>query len=297
MMKINTVNHFISDAFKSLRRNKTLCFASVITVLITFFVLGIFVLISKNVGLALNDVQSKVDVRVYLKDDIKLIEQREVEIKLNELPGVKEIQYESKEQAFKNFQESTKESKGLLEGYNLNNNPFPASFVVKLQDPSYAKSIADAVQSMPGVESIGNQQDIVNTITKVVNAFRVLGFVLFIILTGVAVFLIMNTTKLTVYSRRREVGIMKFVGATDWFIRWPFIIEGMIIGLIGSVLAIIFLVLAYNGFVSWISDKVLYISLLPVSYVGTNLLLYFGLGGLVVGGVSSYASLRKFLIV
>ncbi len=276
MMKINTVNHFISDAFKSLRRNKTLCFASVITVLITFFVLGIFVLISKNVGLALNDVQSKVDVRVYLKDDIKLIEQREVEIKLNELPGVKEIQYESKDQAFKNFQESTKDSKGLLEGYNLDNNPFPASFIVKLKDPSYAKSIADAVQSMPGVESIGNQQDIVNTITKVVNAFRVLGFVLFIILTGVAVFLIMNTTKLTVYSRRREVGIMKFVGATDWFIRWPFIIEGMIIGLIGSVLSILFLVLAYNGFVSWISDKVLYISLLPVSYVATNLLLYFG---------------------
>ncbi len=254
-------------------------------------------LISKNVGLALNDVQSKVDVRVYLKDDIKLIEQREVEIKLNELPGVKEIQYESKDQAFKNFQESTKDSKGLLEGYNLDNNPFPASFIVKLKDPSYAKSIADAVQSMPGVESIGNQQDIVNTITKVVNAFRVLGFVLFIILTGVAVFLIMNTTKLTVYSRRREVGIMKFVGATDWFIRWPFIIEGMIIGLIGSVLSILFLVLAYNGFVSWISDKVLYISLLPVSYVATNLLLYFGLGGLVVGGVSSYASLRKFLIV
>lgn len=296
-MKINTVNHFISDAFKSLRRNKTICFASIITVIITFFVLGIFVLITKNVGLALNDVQSKVELKVFLKDDIKLIEQREVEIKLHELPGVKDVQYESKEQAFTSFQESTKDNKGLLEGYSLEKNPFPASFIVKLADPSDAEAVTNAVKDLPGVESIGNQQDLINTITKVVNGVKVVGAVLFIILVGVAIFLIMNTTKLTVYSRRREVGIMKFVGATDWFIRWPFIIEGMIIGLIGSVISTFFVFLVYKGFVSWISSKVLYVSLINVSYIGTALLWEFALGGLIVGGVASYAALRKFLIV
>ena len=296
-MKINTVNHFISDAFKSLRRNKTICFASIITVIITFFVLGIFVLITKNVGLALNDVQSKVELKVFLKDDIKLIEQREVEIKLHELQGVKDVQYESKEQAFTSFQESTKDNKGLLEGYSLEKNPFPASFIVKLADPSDAEAVTNAVKDLPGVESIGNQQDLINTITKVVNGIKVVGAVLFIILVGVAIFLIMNTTKLTVYSRRREVGIMKFVGATDWFIRWPFIIEGMIIGLIGSVISTFFVFLVYKGFVSWISSKVLYVSLINVSYIGTALLWEFALGGLIVGGVASYAALRKFLIV
>ncbi|MFR9239151.1 MAG: permease-like cell division protein FtsX [Clostridium baratii] len=296
-MKINTVNHFISDAFKSLRRNKTICFASIITVIITFFVLGIFVLITKNVGLALNDVQSKVELKVFLKDDIKLIEQREVEIKLHELPGVKDVQYESKEQAFTSFQESTKDNKGLLEGYSLEKNPFPASFIVKLADPSDAEAVTNAVKDLSGVESIGNQQDLINTITKVVNGIKVVGAVLFIILVGVAIFLIMNTTKLTVYSRRREVGIMKFVGATDWFIRWPFIIEGMIIGLIGSVISTFFVFLVYKGFVSWISSKVLYVSLINVSYIGTALLWEFALGGLIVGGVASYAALRKFLIV
>ncbi|WP_209797369.1 permease-like cell division protein FtsX [Clostridium moniliforme] len=296
-MKINTVNHFISDALKSLRRNKTICFASVITVLITFFVLGIFLLMTKNVGLALDNVQSKVELKVFLKDDIKLIEKREVEIKLHELPGVKEVQYESKDDAFKNFQESTKENKGLLEGYSLDKNPFPASYIVKLSDPSYAKSVTEGVKNLPGVESIGNQQDLINTITKVVNAIKGVGLVLFIILVGVAVFLIMNTTKLTVYSRRREVGIMKFVGATDWFIRWPFIIEGMIIGLVGSLLSVLLIFIAYKGFITWISGKLLLISLVPLSYVGTSLLLYFALGGLVVGGVASYAALRKFLVV
>lgn len=297
MMKINTVNHFISDAFKSLRRNKTICFASIITVIITFFVLGIFVLITKNVGLALNDVQSKVELKVFLKDDIKLIEQREVEIKLHELPGVKEVQYESKEQAFTSFEDSTKDNKGLLEGYSLEKNPFPASFIVKLTDPKDAEAVTNGVKDLPGVESIGNQQDLINTITKVVNGVKVIGAVLFVILVGVAVFLIMNTTKLTVYSRRREVGIMKFVGATDWFIRWPFIIEGMIIGLVGSVLSTALVFFAYKGFVSWIASKMLYVSLINVSYVGTALLWQFAIGGLVVGGVASYAALRKFLIV
>ena len=297
MMKINTVNHFISDAFKSLRRNKTICFASIITVIITFFVLGIFVLITKNVGLALNDVQSKVELKVFLKDDIKLIEQREVEIKLHELPGVKEVQHESKEQAFTSFEDSTKDNKGLLEGYSLEKNPFPASFIVKLTDPKDAEAVTNAVKDLPGVESIGNQQDLINTITKVVNGVKVIGAVLFVILVGVAVFLIMNTTKLTVYSRRREVGIMKFVGATDWFIRWPFIIEGMIIGLVGSVLSTVLVFFAYKGFVSWIASKMLYVSLINVSYVGTALLWQFAIGGLVVGGVASYAALRKFLIV
>ncbi|MFC4782458.1 permease-like cell division protein FtsX [Eubacterium multiforme] len=296
-MKINTVSHFISDASKSLRRNKTICFASVITVLITFFVLGIFLLMTKNVGLALDNVQSKVELKVFLKDDIKLIEKREVEIKLHELPGVKEVQYESKDDAFKSFQESTKENKGLLEGYSLDKNPFPASYIVKLSDPSYAKSVTEGIKNLPGVESIGNQQDLINTITKVVNAIKGVGLVLFIILVGVAVFLIMNTTKLTVYSRRREVGIMKFVGATDWFIRWPFIIEGMIIGLVGALLSVLLIFIAYKGFITWISGKLLLISLVPLSYVGTSLLLYFALGGLVVGGVASYAALRKFLIV
>lgn len=296
-MKINTVNHFISDAFKSLRRNKTICFASIITVIITFFVLGIFVLITKNVGLALNDVQSKVELKVFLKDDIKLIEQREVEIKLHELPGVKDVQYESKEQAFTSFQESTKDNKGLLEGYSLEKNPFPASFIVKLADPSDAEAVTNAVKDLPGVESIGNQQDLINTITKVVNGIKVVGAVLFIILVGVAIFLIMNTTKLTVYSRRREVGIMKFVGATDWFIRWPFVIEGIIIGAIGSLLSSIILYFAYNGIFRWIVSSMFIVNLVQPQFVLTTLLACFVGGGIVVGAIGSIFALRKFLIV
>lgn len=122
-MKINTVNYFISDAFKSLRRNKTISLASVITVLITFSVLGIFTLVAKNANLAIGGVESKIELKVYLLDDVKLIDQREIEVKLREQDGVKEIEYESREQALKNFEDMMKDTPGLLEGYTLKNNP------------------------------------------------------------------------------------------------------------------------------------------------------------------------------
>ena len=283
-MKINTVNYFISDAFKSLRRNKTISLASVITVLITFSVLGIFTLVAQNANLAIGGVESKIELKVYLLDDVKLIDQREIEVKL-------------REQALKNFEDMMKDTPGLLEGYTLKNNPLPASYIVRLTDPSYAEAISEAVQDLPGVESIGNQQDVINQIHGIVKVVRVVGIVLFIILIGVSIFLIMNTTKLTVYSRRREVGIMKFVGATDWFIRWPFIIEGMVIGLLGAIFSVIGVYFIYRFGVGIIANNILMVSLINPTYVLTMLSWQFALGGIAVGGVASYIALRKFLVV
>lgn len=296
-MKINTVKHFIKDAFISLKRNKTISIASIITVLITFFVLGTFSLVAKNANLAMGDVEDKVELVVFLLEDVKLIDKREVEVKLRQQEGVKEIVYESKEEAFKNFEELMKESEGLLKGYSLEKNPFPESYIIKLEDPSYAEAISESVVGLPGVESIRNQEDLINTVTSIVKGVRVIGVVLFVILIAVSIFLIMNTTKLTVYSRRREVGIMKFVGATDWFIRWPFIIEGMVIGVIGSLLSVIALFFLYKVIFGMIVTKMLMVNLISPMYVLTSLLWKFVLGGLVVGGTASYAALRKFLIV
>jgi len=296
-MKINTIAHFIKDAFTSLKRNKTISIASVITVLITFFVLGIFVLVANNINKGINTVQNKVELKIFLKDDIKLIDQREIEIKLREIEGVKDVIYQSKEEEYKNFQSTTNENEGLLKGYTLQNNPFSASFTVKLESPEYASAVSEGIKDFEGVETIGDQQELVDKIVGIVNGVKVVGFGLFIILVGVSIFLIMNTTKLTVYSRRREVGIMKFVGATDWFIRWPFVIEGMVIGFIGATLACGALFAAYNGLVRWIASQLVFVSLVPATFIFSTLLWQFMLGGIIVGGIASIISLRKFLVV
>lgn len=296
-MKINTITHFIKDAFTSLKRNRTISIASVITVLITFFVLGIFMLVASNINKGISNVQNKVELKIFLKDDIKLIDQREIEIKLREFDGVKDVVYTSKEDEYKNFQATTNENEGLMKGYTLTNNPFSAAFTVKLEAPEDVAVVNEGIKDFSGIESIGGQQELVDKIISIVNGLKVVGFGLFAILVGVSIFLIMNTTKLTVFSRRREVGIMKFVGATDWFIRWPFVIEGMVIGIIGATLACAALFIVYNALVKWIASQLVFISLVPTSYVLTTLSWQFMLGGFVVGGVASVIALRKFLEV
>ena len=297
-MKINTINYLIGDAFKSLKRNKTISIASMITVLITFVVLGVFSLVAQNANLAIEGVQSKVELKVFLKDDIKLIDKREIEVKLREQPGVKSVEFESKEDAYNNFAESMGDNSGILQGYTVdNNNPFPESYIVKLDDADDAEEVTSAIQEMEGVESVSDQQELINTVQNVVKGLRIVGAILFIVLIGVSIFLIMNTTKLTVYSRRREVGIMKFVGATDWFTRWPFIIEGMVIALIGALLSTVVVFFLYKATVGVIASKMIMVKLVAPSYVFVSLLWKFVLSSLVAGGIASYAALRKFLVV
>ena len=296
-MKINTINYFIVDALKSIKRNITVSFAAMLTVLVTFFVLGTFTLVGLNFNKTIEDVADKIEIKVYLQDDIKLVNQREVEIKLAEQEGVKAVTYESKDEAFTKLKKDLEGNSGMLEGYSLENNPLASSYIVTLEDASYAGDVSKAVEDMTGVESITNQQELIEKISNVVDFVQILGVVLFFVFIGVSIFLIMNTIKLAVYSRRREVGIMKFVGATDWFIRWPFVIEGMIIGAVGSLFATVILYFIYRGIFGFIASNLLIANLVPVSFVLTTLLGGFLLGGIVVGAIGSIAALRKFLVV
>ena len=296
-MKINTINYFIVDALKSIKRNITVSFAAMLTVLVTFFVLGTFTLVGLNFNKTIEDVADKIEIKVYLQDDIKLVNQREVEIKLAEQEGVKAVTYESKDEAFTKLKKDLEGNSGMLEGYSLENNPLASSYIVTLEDASYADDVSKAVEDMTGVESITNQQELIEKISRLVDFVQILGVVLFFVFIGVSIFLIMNTIKLAVYSRRREVGIMKFVGATDWFIRWPFVIEGMIIGAVGSLLATAILYFIYRGVFGFIASNLLIANLVPVSFVLTTLLGGFLLGGIVVGAIGSIAALRKFLVV
>lgn len=296
-MKFNTLKYFFIDAFKSLKRNRTLSIAAMITVLITFFIFGTFILLGLNFNKAIEDVASKVEIKVNLDNDIKLIDQREIEMKLNEQEGVKDVVYESKEEAFVNLKEMLKDNQGLLEGYDLKDNPLPSSFIVKLKDPEASTQIAETVKNMPGVEDISNQQEMIDTISSFVNGVRIAGIILFAVFIGVSIFLITNTIKITVYSRRKEVGIMKYVGATDWFIRWPFIIEGIIIGVIGSLVASILLYSFYRWMFGYIVSNMFLVSLVSPSFVLGTLTWIFLLGGTIVGALGSIVALRKFLDV
>ncbi|QLY82266.1 permease-like cell division protein FtsX [Clostridium intestinale] len=296
-MKLSSIKYFIVDAFKSIRRNLTISIASMATVLVTLLIFGVFLLTALNIGKGVADIESKVEIMVVLKDDITMMDQREIEIQLKKETGVKDVVYESKAEALEKFKGQLNEYKDLLNGYDDKNNPLTNSFLVKLEKPEYAEEVANSVSDMTGVESVENDQELINKIASFTKAIRWVGVVLFIILVGVSLFLIINTIKLTVFSRRREVGIMKFVGATDWFIRWPFIIEGVIIGLLGAILSNIVLYSSYSLLFSVLSKQLITMTLVAPSYVLTVMLGEFIIGGILIGAFGSFIALRKFLIV
>lgn len=297
-MKTNTIKHFFVDAMKSLKRNKTISIASALTVSATLFIFGIFVLIAVTVNNQVKMIEDMVEVEVFLTDDISISDQRNIESTLKDLNGVEDVIYKSKLEALEDFKDQMKGNEVILSGYGSDNNPLPSSFVVKISSPEVAESINDAVKSMPGYEPGEGHTDIIDKIIKVSSTIKVVGVVVFIIFIGVSLFLISNTIKLTVFSRRREISIMKFVGATDWFIRWPFIIEGIIIGVIGALIANGLLSIGYNILYTNVTQSMIGATPLAApSYVYTIILLEFLVAGIIVGALGSFVSLRKFLEV
>lgn len=288
---------FIIDALKSLKRNKTITFASIITVAATLFIFGVFLIVAQTINMGVESVESKVEIKAYLIDEITTQEQSNIETILQGVEGVKEITYESKEEAFDKFKERLGEDNAILAGFSEDRNPLPNSFVVSLEEPEAAMRVEEALSGVRGVEDVGNERETVERIIGLAKIIRTMGVVIFIILVLVSLFLISNTIKLTVYSRRREIGIMKFVGATDWFIRWPFLIEGMIMGLIGGIIAVSVVFFAYQLVYTDITQSLFYAGLVKPSEVLNSFSWQFGLTGLVIGALGSFIALKRFLDV
>ncbi|HEY5561880.1 MAG TPA: permease-like cell division protein FtsX [Clostridiaceae bacterium] len=293
-MKISTGKYFLSDSFKSIGRNRTLSLASMFTVAAALFIFGIFVLTGVNVSTAIKNVESKVQVEIFLKDDITDIQRSDLEAKINSNKDVLKMIFQSKSDAMERFKNIIgKDNPGLISG--ISSDILPTSFVVTMKKPEQISALISQVTGMPGIDTIENKKDFIEKIVTITNGIKWIGAVVFIILGGVALFLISNTIKITVYSRRREISIMKFIGATDWFIRWPFIIEGMIIGIVGSLISTIVLFYTYGFVVNKVVGDIL--TMIPASFIFTYLVWIFLACGVVIGAIGSAFAIRKFLVV
>ena len=297
-MTINTLKYYIIDALKSLKRNATISLASAVTVTATMVILGVFILLMQNVNLGMSNLESKIQVQVFLKEGISRTDQENIEQKLNEISGVKNIKFEDKSKALEKFSEQvSKDDESLLNNYNDSNNPLPNSYIVNLENPEVSKQVVSSLDNLEGIESVGNDRDFTDKIISISKSVKWIGIALSIIMVSVSVFLISNTIKLAIYSRRKEIGIMKFVGATDWFIRWPFVIEGAVIGLLGTIGANTLLYYIYKTTFVKINENLLLANLLSPSYVTQTLQWQLLLVGILIGGLGSSWSLFKFLKV
>ena len=295
-MSFSTKEYFIKETYKSIRRNGFMSFASISTVAVSLLVLGMFLLIFLNTNHLAQYLESQVQVSVYMQDSATAEDLKNVEGKLKQLPGVVKVTPINKEQALARFQERLGDQKQLLDSLGKDN-PFPNSFEVQVDAPERIKTITPSIDQLPKVETAKFGQEVVEHLFSLTRILRIGGIILVIFLAMATLFIISNTIRLTVFARRKEVIIMKYVGATDWFIRWPFLLEGMTLGFFGAVIASLCLNSIYAGILERIHATLAFLPLLPTSPLLWYVTLFLLAAGTGIGALGSYISLRKFLRV
>ena len=295
-MKLRTSEYFIQETLRSLRRNNWMSFASVGTVAVSLFVLGVFLLLVLNMNRLASSLESQVQISVYLADGLSEIARKDIASDIEALQGIEEIRYVPKEEAKERLAKRLGDQKYLLDALG-EKNPLPDSFEVVLKSPALVETAAAAITRMDGVEQAKYGQDVIEHLFAITRLIRIFGLALMVLLAGATLFIISNTIRLTVFARRKEVAIMKYVGATDWFIRWPFLLEGMVLGFVGGVLAAIALQSFYAAMAAKIYETLAFFPLLPqypyMYYVSAAILL----SGMGIGALGSTISLKRFLKV
>lgn len=270
--------------------------ASVLTVTLSMFILGTFLAVVLNMNHMASYLETQVEMSVYLKNGLTTDQVMGVGRRLKALPDMTEIRFTNQDEAMAQFRERLGDQAGILDA--VNGNPLPASYSLSFANPEALKSAAELVGAFEEVDGVQYGQDIIEQLYKVSQAIRLSGIVLIIFLAGAELFIISNTIRLTVFARRREIQIMKYVGATNGFIRWPFLFEGIIIGLIGSGIAAALLWKLYTLML----DEAAASGLLFIPFIGAypfllHVTAFLLAAGVIIGAMGSSISLRKYMKV
>ena len=295
-MRFSTKEYFVKETYKSIRRNGFMSFASISTVAVSLLVLGMFLMIFLNTNNLAQYLESQVQVSVYMQDSATAKELASVKDKLTKMPGVVKVTQVSKQQALERFKKRLGDQEQLLNSLGKEN-PFPNSFEIQVDSPERIKVLTPQIGQLPKVETAKFGQEVVEHLFQLTKILRFGGIILVVFLAMATLFIISNTIRLTVFARRKEVIIMKYVGATDWFIRWPFLLEGMTLGFCGAVVASLFINSIYSGLLERIHATLAFLPLLPTYPLLLYVDVFLLVAGTGIGALGSYISLRKFLQV
>lgn len=306
VMKFSTMTRHMREGFKSIIRNGWMSFASISSIFISLFILGVFILLALNMNHMATQMENQVQIRVYFETDATDEMIANVQNKIGNIKEVSKLTYVSKEEGLAFLRDKMGEDNSdWLEGYDDENNPLPISLTIELSDTQLVDSIAQQIDILNGtfdpkpIKEVKYGNETVETLFKITNAIRNAGFAIVVALAITAMLLISNTIKMTIVARKREIGIMKLVGATNAFIRWPFFIEGALIGIISSIVTTIIILIGYDQVIHIFQYdlSLMLIQLLPLEQVITLTATIMITLGSLIGIWGSVMSVRKYLKV
>ena len=301
-MRYNIFGYLIGEGFSNVFKNKKSTGASLMIMCATMIIFGVFLILGENINHFVKNVEDSQGIQVFAKDEATDEQVKVLGEEIAKIQGVNKTQFKSKEDALNQMKENLgDENESLLEGYEGENNIFTASYVVTLTDLNLNQQVQDEIMKLDNVKKIASSNQTVSTLIDLSNGIKIVTGVILILLIIISVFIISNTIKLTVHARRKEISIMKYVGATNGFIRWPFIVEGMIIGIISSLISILLVGVAYNFIAEQMVNasfmKIMGVSLVSFGDMFNSIIIVYMLLGIGIGALGSIISMRKYLKV
>ncbi len=299
-MKFNSIKYFVKEGFTNLFRNRLMTVASIAIVSACILIMSFSYCLVSNLSYILKQIEDNVGIAVFLEDDLDADAVNEINEKINKIDHIESVFYISPDEALEEFKEEW-DTDGILDGFDSENNPLSKSFEINLEDIKYQDEVLSQLESIDGIRNIRHAQMGTELLLKANKFISIFGGFVIIVLGLLSVLIIMNTIKISVFTRKVEINIMKFVGATDWFIRWPFVIEGIIIGAVGALIPLIISWPTYSQIVAVIYDKFPVIKDLVVFHYTSDIfsfLIPFSLiFGIALGVGGSIFSIRKHLRV
>jgi len=298
-MNFRTILYTLKQGFIGIWRNRMMSLASIGSVTSTLIILGIILIMVLNVNnLAIMLKQEFDEIEVFISEDATEEQVNSLKSNLENTEGIAEIVYKSKEDALETMQEQLEDKSYLLE--DLEENPFPDSFIIRVDNLEDSELVVNSINEMEGIEDIKYFRDIVERMLTISTLVRNGGLIVIGILILISIFIISNTIKITVAARQKEISIMKYVGATNGFIRGPFIVEGVLLGIIGSIVAISIIGFGYKYLFEVASQKLYVFAtvyMIPYYSLFSDIVIMFISIGVGIGVIGSVVSLRRFLKV
>ncbi len=245
-MRAKTITYFFEEGAKGFWVNGLMSVASVFIVVASLLILGIYMAFSLNINYIGTQFEQQYEIRAFIESGTSEERLNQIKDEISKIKHVKNAEIVTAGQAFEDYKGTLGGDSDILDGLKDGDNPLRDAVKITLSDLNSANAVAKTVSEIPNVAKVRNSQDVVQSLLKLTAAIRHGSMILMILLSVVAVFIISNAIRMTVFARRRDIGIAKFLGATDWFIRWPFIIEGVIMGVVGALIALALVVPGYN---------------------------------------------------
>ncbi len=300
-MSYSGISYLIIEGFRNIFKNKKSSMASLITMICAMFLFGAFFAMGENINSVVEQVEKSQGIEIFIKPDATQEEIEEIGAKINKLSYINTVKFKTKEQALEQMREQLKNDEKLLKAYEGDNNIFPTSYIITLTDLSVSEDIQKEIRTWDNIDEIASSDSTIETLIKISNGIRLAIGVIFALLLLIAITIISNTIKLTVHARRKEISIMKYVGATNSFIRWPFVVEGVLIGIVAAIITILALAGLYDFIITSIeSSNILQkmgVHLMQFSDIINSIIIVFVGLGIGIGVAGSSISMKKYLDV